>query len=217
MKFFLPENLWRGSLFHMEKADLENMKNKIEELLSAANRDVPVITERVNKILDEEYEKEIKDQNDFLKNTAIIAGIIAPLSLTLLSNLALVVQQYVLLVGFILLLIAILMSLFLSKRSVLDIQYKDTDHLAFNNIMAQCLKGDLENSSKSQQERVASLSEFLSHTSEALNKFSGLARTNKLVILRNVLAKYNEWISWIFLLGIIAVIASILLPFFVLG
>lgn len=196
----------------MNESQLKQLENQIEVHLKDFGKSVTPTIGQINKLLDREYEKEIDDQINFLRNIAVMAGVVAPLSLTLLTNQSLNIEKPFLLAGFVLLLVTVLISLFFSKKLTIDTRYKDTPSLALNHIIARCSVDDLLDTKKSLSDRTNTSAEILKCIDEINSKFSNLGYTNKLVNLRNKLAESNRWSTFLFSFGLIFIITSVIYP-----
>lgn len=192
-----------------QSIQLKELESKIESSLKKFSDGIAPQIEQIKKVLDQEYEKEINDQIGFLKNIVVMAGVVAPFSLTLLTNQSLNVEKPFLLIGFILLLVTVLVALFSSKKLTIDRKYKDTPSLALNHIIARCSIDDLLNIKKLLSDRVNTSAEILKSVDDINSKFSDLGYTNKLVNLRNSLSRSNQRSIFLFSFGIVFIIISV--------
>lgn len=192
---------------------IKSLENELKILLEESSKMVPVQVEGISKFLDKEYEKEINDQINFLKNITIMAGTVAPFSLTLLSVQSLEVQKPLLLFGFTLLLSTVLVALLSTKKLTIDNRYKDTSSLAFNHIIAECSVNDLLDKNKSLNERVDANAEIQKCIDAINNNFANLGYTNKLEKLRRSLSLSNQWSIYLFSFGVVSIIVSVLYPY----
>ncbi len=199
----------------MDNNQLKDLETKIETSLKDFTEDITPKIEQINKFLDQEYEKEIDDQVNFLRNITVMAGVVAPFSLILLSEQYLEVQKTFLLIGFVLLLVTVLVALLSSKKLTLDKKYKDTSSLAFNHIIAGCSVHDLLDTGKSLSDRVNISAEILKNINGVNNKFSNLGYTNKLADLRNKLSTSNQWSILLFSFGLVSIIMSVIYVYLV--
>ncbi|MDP3772355.1 MAG: hypothetical protein Q8Q94_03210 [bacterium] len=200
----------------MEENLQKKLENELETSLKNYSEGAFPQVERMHKLLDQEYEKEIDDQINFLRNITVMAGVVAPFSLTLLSDQSLGVQKPFLLIGFILLLSTVLVTLLSSKKFLLNRKYKDTPNLARNHIIARCSVDDLLNINKSLSDRVISLNEVQKSIDTVYHKFSNLGYTNKLTDLRNRLSASNRWSIFLFSFGLISIMMSVVYTYSVI-
>lgn len=196
----------------MEENKLKQLENEVETSLKDFSANTVPQIDQINKLLNQEYEKEINDQINFLRNITVMAGVVAPLSLTLLLNQSLDIQKSFLILGFIFLLITVLVTLIFSKKLTINKRYKDTPSLALNHIIAKSLVDDLSNKKKPLSERTNTMVEILKSISDVSNKFSDLGYTNKIMDLRNRLSQSNQWSIFLFSFGIVFIIISVIFP-----
>lgn len=199
----------------MNKDDyIKNLENELSDSLESTHALALSEIGRVKALLEREYEKEIKDQIDFLKNMTTMAGVVAPFSLILLSDQALGIQKNFLLLGFVTLIVTILIALLSSKETLKRI-YEDTHNLAFNHIIARISVSKINDVNSSLSDRLDASHEVMRSLFDIDYKFSDLGRTNKLAEMRSKITSNNNLAVAFFSLGLVFIISSVIFSIFV--
>ncbi len=193
---------------------VKNLENELESILNDFVKTGCFSSlEQVNKLLTQEYEKEISDQLNFLRNTAIMAGVVAPFSLTLLSEQSLGIGKIYLLFGFVFLIITILITLLSTKKITLDYKYKDTPSLFFNHTIASTAAFSIRDINTSLTDRVNMMHEIVTSLDDVNHLYE--QNTLKLVCLREKLSISNRWSIFLFSSGLILIILSVLYSYLI--
>ena len=191
----------------------EDNLHKLEEELKASLKSISdsgkVHLEQTRRMLDENVKDVINVYSNDIRNITLISGTIAPFSLALLETEKINASIPLLLLGFSLLIINIILAQYYLKKQA----WNNDKKLGSAELSLICATTDLWSieSEKELSERTSRIPEYIKNT-DAVNNFLGLdSRNMNIQIVRSELRKQTGTINFIFSVGTLCIILSVLI------
>ena len=194
-----------------KQKELKDLQEQIDQGLKDFLKLSETEVERISLLVSEKVEKQIKIYSNEARNISLISGVVAPLSLTLLTIEEIDLDKGLLITGFVILIFNIMLLQILNSINIKS-EDKNLAKAQFNWMMADSSIFIMKNSRKDSSEKTLDMFKYHKYIEKARNHL-GLNKIDiqNIKILKN-LRDFNNITNIIFIAGVGFIILSITVP-----